>query len=346
MNTRHLILGLVVFITGFVLAQEPVTVGVSWSNFQEERWKSDEAAMKERLEELGAEYISADAQSSVAKQLSDIESLITRGADVLIILAEDNEAVLPAVRSAVAQGIPVIGYDRLLEAEGVFYITFDNVEIGRMQARAIQALQPEGNYVFIKGSPQDPNSDFLHQGQLEVLQGAIDSGAITVVGEQYTDNWLPENANRNMEQILTANNNEVDAVVASNDGTAGGVIAALSAQGLAGEVPVSGQDADEAALKRIASGSQAQTVWVDVRASGRTAAEIAVKLARGEEITEAEFPKLTRWDEGPQGVTVDAILLDPVSITRDNLGLLIEEGWIGQETLCEGVEGDAPPACQ
>ncbi|HUH77852.1 MAG TPA: substrate-binding domain-containing protein, partial [Devosia sp.] len=233
-------------------AQDEVVVGVSWNNFQEERWKTDEAAMKSVLEAAGAKYISADAQSSASKQLTDIESLISQGADAIIVLAQDSDAVGPAVAAAVAEGIPVIGYDRLIENPQAFYLTFDNKEVGRLQAAGVYAVQPTGNYVFIKGNSADPNADFLFEGQMEVLKPAIDKGDIKNVGEAYTENWNPEVAQQNMEQFLTANNNEVDAVVASNDGTAGGAIAALAAQGLAGSVPVSGQDGDHAALNRIA----------------------------------------------------------------------------------------------
>ncbi len=149
-----------------------------------------------------------------------------------------------------------------------------------MQARAVFEAQPTGNYVMIKGSAQDPNADFLRGGQQEILQAAIDAGDITIVGEAYTDGWLPANAQRNMEQILTANDNNVDAVVASNDGTAGGVVAALTAQGMEG-IPVSGQDGDHAALNRIAQGTQTVSVWKDARDLGRNAGEIAVALASG-----------------------------------------------------------------
>lgn len=259
------------------------TESVRVRNFQEERWKTDEAAMKEALKKGGAKYISADAGGSAEKQLADVESLIARGANALIVLAWDSDAVLPAISRAQAEGIPVLGYDRLIEAPGVFYLTFDNVEVGRMQARAVHKVQPKGNYVFIKGAPTDPNADFLHGGQLEVLQAAIDSGDIKVVGEQYTDAWLPENAQRNMEQILTANNNAVDAVVASNDGTAGGVVAALTAQGMEG-IPVSGQDGDHAALNRVARGWQTVSVWKDARELGQAAGGVAVKLANGEPV--------------------------------------------------------------
>ncbi|MDY6963731.1 MAG: substrate-binding domain-containing protein, partial [Pseudomonadota bacterium] len=129
------------------LAQELV-VGVSWSNFQEERWKTDEAAIKSALEAAGAKYISADAQSSAAKQLTDVESLISQGANALIVLAQDSDAIGPAIEKATAEGIPVVGYDRLIENPEAFYITFDNKEVGRMQAAEVLKVAPEGNYVF------------------------------------------------------------------------------------------------------------------------------------------------------------------------------------------------------
>jgi D-xylose ABC transporter substrate-binding protein len=207
-------------------------IGVSWSNFQEERWKTDEAAMKATIAAAGDKYISADAQSSPQKQLTDIESLIAQGANALIVLAQDSSAVAPAVQKAVDEGIPVIGYDRLIENPNAFYITFDNKEVGRMQARGVFAVKPLGNYAFIKGSSTDPNADFLFSGQMEVLKDAIDSGAVKNVGAIYTDGWLPANAQKNMEQILTKTNNKIDAVVASNDGTAGGAIARRQRAGL------------------------------------------------------------------------------------------------------------------
>jgi len=316
-------------------------VGVSWSNFQEERWLTDEAAIVAALEAAGAEYISADAQSSPAKQLSDVESLIARGADVLIILGQDTEAVVPAVEAALDEGIPVIAYDRLIEHPDVFYLTFDNIEVGRLQAQAVFDAQPTGNYVFIKGSPTDPNADFLHQGQLEVLQAAIDSGDINVVGEMYTDGWVPANAQRNMEQILTANNNAVDAVVASNDGTAGGVVAALTAQGMEG-LPVSGQDGDFAALNRVALGTQTVSVWKDARELGRAAGEIAVALAGGTAMSDIEGAE--QWTS-PSGVEITSMFLAPVPITRDNLNVVVDAGWIPVEELCQGVPSGSVAVC-
>ncbi|UWQ21936.1 D-xylose ABC transporter substrate-binding protein [Jannaschia sp. W003] len=312
------------------------TVGVSWSNFQEERWKTDEAAIKEALDAAGATYISADAQSSASKQLSDIESLIAQGADALIILAQDSQAIGPAIQAARDEGIPVVGYDRLIEDPYAFYLTFDNVEVGRMQARAVLEQAPSGNYVMIKGSGTDPNADFLRGGQQEVLQEAIDAGDITIVGEAYTDQWLPANAQRNMEQILTANDNQVDAVVASNDGTAGGVVAALTAQGMDG-IPVSGQDGDHAALNRVAKGTQTVSVWKDARELGREAGEIAVALSGGTEMSAIEGAE--EWTS-PGGTTLTAKFLAPVPVTQDNLDVVVDAGWIEKDALCQGVEAD------
>lgn len=322
---------------------EGLTVGVSWSNFQEERWKTDEAAIKAALEAAGNKYISADAQTSAAKQLTDIESLIAQGANALIVLAQDSEAIGPAIEKATAEGIPVVGYDRLIENPDAYYITFDNKEVGRMQAREVFKAKPEGNYVFIKGASTDPNSDFLYSGQIEVLKEAIDAGKIKNVGEAYTDGWKPEAAQKNMEQFLTANNNAVDAVVSSNDGMAGGVVAALEAQGLAGAVPVSGQDGDKAALNRVALGTQTVSVWKDSRELGKKAAEIANELAAGKSMD--EIAGTVKFSGGPKAVEMNSYFIAPLPITKENLNTVIDAGWISKEEACQGVAAGSVAAC-
>ncbi|MBC2775387.1 D-xylose ABC transporter substrate-binding protein [Rhizobium sp. AQ_MP] len=322
---------------------EGLTVGVSWSNFQEERWKTDEAAIKAALEAAGNKYISADAQTSPAKQLTDIESLIAQGANALIVLAQDSEAIGPAIEKAVAEGIPVIGYDRLIENPDAYYITFDNKEVGRMQAREVFKAKPEGNYVFIKGASTDPNSDFLYSGQMEVLKEAMDAGKIKNVGEAYTDGWKPEAAQKNMEQFLTANNNKVDAVVSSNDGMAGGVVAALEAQGLAGSVPVSGQDGDKAALNRVALGTQTVSVWKDSRELGKKAGEVASELAAGKSMD--EIAGTVKFSGGPKGVEMNSYFIAPLPITKENLNVVIDAGWISKEEACQGVAAGSVAAC-
>ncbi len=333
-----------VSLTSLAAMAKDVTVGVSWSNFQEERWKTDEAAIKKALAAHGAKYISADAQGSPTKQLTDVESLISKGANVLIVLAMDSEAILPAVKKANDEGIPVIAYDRLIESPNVLYITFDNVGVGRMMAKAIEAAKPAGNYAFIKGDKGDPNADFLFSGIMEVLKPAITAGKIKNVGESYTDGWKPDNAQKNMEQILTKNNNKVDAVVCENDGMAGGVVAALSAQGLAGVVPVSGQDGDHAAINRIALGTQTVSIWKDARDLGRVSGEAAVALADGKKMT--DIPMVKPFTGGAKGVKVNGILLTPLAVTKDNLNVIVDKGWITKAEVCAGVKPGANAFCK
>jgi D-xylose transport system substrate-binding protein len=319
------------------------TVGVSWNNYQEERWaKRDEPAIKAALEKAGIKYTSNDAKSSAATQTTNVETLIANGAKVLIILAQDGTAIKSSVATATAAGIPVIAYDRLIEDPKVLYITFDNVEVGRMEAEAVFKAKPTGNYVIIKGNKADANADFLRGGMDKVIKAAVDSKAITIVGETYTDDWKPALAQTEMEQFLTQNNNKVDAVLAENDGMAGGVIAALAAQGLAGKVPVSGQDGDLPALNRIALGTQTVDVWKDSRELGKAAGEAAVQLCAKttvDKVTGAA-PFTT-----PGKNTVSSILLKPIPITKDNLKVVLDAGWITKDVLCKDVKAGTVADC-
>jgi D-xylose transport system substrate-binding protein len=340
---RKVIMLAVIAAAGFSSAAlaEGKKIGVSWAQFQEERWKIDEAAMKAAIEAAGDEYISADAQSSSEKQLSDVDALIAQGANVLIINAWDKDAIGPAIEKAVAEGIPVVGYDRLIEDARAFYLTFDNVGVGKIIAEEVMKAKPDGNYAIIKGDPGDPNADFLRAGMEQVIGEAVKAGTIKIVGEVYTDGWKPENAQKNMEQILTANNNAVDAVLAENDGMAGGASAALSAQGIV--VPLGGQDGDLAAINRVARGTQTVSVWKDSRQLGKAAGEIAAQLAAGTAID--AIAGATKFSDGEKGVEMNAILLTPTAITKDTLNLAIDGGHISKAEACEGaMEGVA--ACQ
>jgi D-xylose transport system substrate-binding protein len=307
------------------------TVGVSWNNYQEERWaKWDEPALKAAIEAGGGTYISNDAKSSAETQATNLENLISQGAKVLVVLAQDGTAIKPAVASAIAAGVPVIAYDRLIEDPKALYITFDNVEVGRMEAREVFALVPKGKYVIIKGNKADANSDFLRGGYEEII------------GESYTDNWDPAKAQTQMEQFLTAANNEVDAVLSENDGMAGGVVAALDAQGLAGKVPVSGQDGDQAALNRIALGTQTVSVWKDARELGKAAGTAAVALCSNPDPSKVSG---TATFTTPGGNDVASILLKPIPITQANLNVVLDAGWIDKATLCKGVDATKITVC-
>ena len=320
------------------------TIAVSWKIFQEERWKTDEAVIKKIVEDNGDTYISADAQGSAAKQLTDIESLMSQGADVLLIVPWDSEAILPAVEKAAAEGVPMIAYDVQIEHPSVLYMTFDNVGVGRLMTKELLKVKDSGNFAIIKGDPGDPNATFLYNGMIEVLKPHLDSGKIKIVGEASSDGWKPENAQKNMEQILTANDNKVDAVLSENDGMAGGVVAALQAQGLAGEVPVTGQDGDKAALNRVAQGTQLVSIWKDYRALGKLAAEAALMLADGKSME--EVPNVAKFSDGARKVEVNAVLLEPTPITKDNLNLVIDANWVDKATVCAGVDAGSVEVCK
>jgi len=318
-------------------------VGVSWNNYQEERWaKWDEPALKAAIEAGGGTYISNDAKSSAETQASNLENLVTQGAKVLVVLAQDGTAIKPAVTSAINGGVPVIAYDRLIEEPKALYITFDNKLVGHMQAQAVFDKVAKGNYVVIKGNKADANADFLRSGMDEVIKAAVDSGDIKIVGETYTDNWDPAKAQTEMEQFLTSSSNKVDAVLAENDGMAGGVVAALDAQGLAGKVPVSGQDGDLAALNRIALGTQTVDVWKDARELGKTAGEAAVQLCGNPDPSKVTG---TASFTTPGGNAVSSILLKPIPITQDNLNVVLDAKWIDKATLCKGVDAAKVKAC-
>ncbi len=318
-------------------------VGVPWNNYQEERWaRWDEPAIKAAIEAAGGTYISNDAKSSAETQASNLENLISQGAKALIVLAQDGTAILPAVTSAIDSGIPVVAYDRLIEEPRAFYLTFDNQGVGRIEAEEIFKRVPKGKYVIIKGNQADANSDFLRAGYEEVIGAAVAAGDITIVSETYTDNWDPAVAQATMEQVLTAEGNKIDAVLAENDGMAGGAIAALEAQGLAGKVPVSGQDAEQAALNRVALGTQTLTVWKDARELGKAAGEAAMALCANPDAAaiSGAAPFTT-----PGGVSISATFLTPKPITQENLNDVLDAGWTDSATLCQGVTAGSVPAC-
>lgn len=319
------------------------TIAVSWKTFQEERWKTDEAAIKAAVEAAGDTYIATDAQGSAQKQAADIEGLISQNVDVILVVAFDSDAILPSIKAINDAGIKAIAYDVQFEDPNALYITFDNIGVGRIMAQEILKVQPEGNYAFIKGDKGDPNATFLFQGMMEVLKPSLDSGAIKNVCETFTDGWKPDNAQRNMEQCLTSTDNKVDAVLSENDGMASGVVAALEAQGLAGTVPVTGQDGDKAAINRVALGTQTVSVWKNSTDLGKVAAAAAIALADGSDVSSIEG--VGKFSGGKNGVEMNSILLAPTPITKDNINVAIEAGHISKEEACAGVKAGSVAAC-
>jgi D-xylose transport system substrate-binding protein len=343
-------------------------VGVSWNNFQQPRWgATDKPNLKKTIEDGGGTFIDADANLDNQRQLSDVDSLISRGAKVLVLLAQDQKAILPALQKAKDAGIPVIAYDRLIEDPSVLYITFDNVGVGKAEAEAILAKVPKGNYVLIKGDPGDPNAKtFLPSGWDQAgLKDKIASGDIKIIGPAdgtYTDAWKTEKAQANMEAIIDQANStgkKIDAILAENDSTALGVVAALQGKNY-GFPPLSGQDGDPANLNNVALGKQYVDVWKNSNELGKAAGQAALQLCAGKKIAEvtvnvdasvapAAGNSPTDFTT-PGGNTVKSIILKPTPITADTLDKVISAGWYALKAdICKGVDtsiATAPAACK
>ncbi len=274
-------------LTAFASRAKPV-IGLSLDTLKEERWQRDRDLFIVEAERLGASVIVQSANSDNTRQMRDIESLITRGVDVLVVVPHNGAALTRAMRSAKEAGIPVIAYDRLiLNSDVDLYLTFDNVKVGELQARWVLDRWPADRplrIVRIYGAPTDNNARLFKQGQDNVLGPLIKSGRVTVVAEDWALDWKPENAKKIMNAAITRTGHNFDAVLAANDGTAGGAIQALLEEGLAGKILVTGQDADLAACQRIMRGTQSMTVFKPIAKLATLAARTAVALARGEKI--------------------------------------------------------------
>ena len=301
----------------------PIRIGLSFDSLQLERWQHDRDAFIARARQLGAEVSVQSADGQDAVQVRQCENLLTSAVDVLVIVPHNSEVMASAVNSAKGQGIPVLSYDRLIRNSDVdLYISFDNKLVGELQAKYLIDHAPKGNYILIGGSPTDNNAHLVRDGQMEALKAAIDRGDVKVVADQWAKDWLPSEALRHTENALTQANNNVVAVVTSNDSTAGGAVQALEEQRLAGKVLVSGQDADLAAAQRIAAGTQTMTVYKPIVPLATKAAEAAVALAKGEHV-EAQ----TAVNNGKKDVP--AILLQPIVVDRSNLSAtVIKDGFL------------------
>ena len=298
---------------------------------KEERWQVDRDLFRTKAEALGADVVIQSANSDDARQIQDVQALITQGVDVLVIIPHNGAAMAKAVQLAHEAGIPVLSYDRLITGCDLdLYITFDNVKVGELQAQFLaDRLPPSGKMrlVRIYGSKTDNNAKLFKEGQDKVLQPLIDAGRIEVVFENWADDWKPENAKKIANASITKNGRDFDAILASNDGTAGGAIQALTEEGLAGKILVTGQDADLAACQRIVQGTQTMTVYKPIRLLAEGAADAAMKLATRRPIIVA-----AGVDNGVK--EVPSILLDIVAVTQENMReTVVADGFRSEEDV-------------
>ncbi|HKF45285.1 MAG TPA: D-xylose ABC transporter substrate-binding protein [Thermoanaerobaculia bacterium] len=316
-----------------------IRIGFSMDTLKEERWHRDRDLLVQRAKELGAEVLVQAANGNDALQNSQAENMLTQGVDVLLVAPHNGKTAAVIVEAAHRAKVPVIAYDRLINDSDVdLYMSFDNERVGQMQAEYLVARKPKGDYVVIGGAPTDNNALLYHAGQMKVLQPAIDRGDIRIVTDQWARDWLAVEALKIMENALTRTANKVDAVVAANDGVAGGAIQALAEQGLAGKTLVSGQDAELSACQRIAAGTQSMTVYKPIQRLAFKAAEVAVKLAKKE-------PHGESVRGIPNGkIDVPSILLAPVAVDKDNLvSTVIADSYQKFEDVYRDVPADRRP---
>lgn len=318
---------------------DTIKIGLSVVDLTLERWQHDRDIFIERAEELGAEVIVQSADGDADKQLSQIENMLSQNVDVLVIIAANSDALAPVVEQAKEQGVIVVAHDRLINNADIdAYVSFDNVGVGEMQAQYLVDRVPQGKYFLLGGEPSDHTAHMFREGQMNILQPLIDSGDIEVVGDQWVDGYSAEQALSIIENALTANNNDIDVIVAPNDSTAGGAVQALEAQNLAGEVLVSGQDADLAAVQRIAEGTQSMTVYKPIREIATASAEVAISLANGEEV-ETDITINNGFKDVPY------VQLTPISVDKDNLlEVIVGDGFHSYEDVYKNIpEEERPP---
>ena len=319
-----------------------VRIGFSMDTLKEERWQRDRDLFVARAKELGADVEVQAANGDDRTQTQQAENLLTQGVDVLVVVPHNSEVAASIAESAKRQCVPVLSYDRLIRNSDVdLYISFDNVKVGEMQAKYLLDRAPKGNYVLIGGAPTDNNALLFRKGQMNVLQPSIDRGDIHIVSNQWAREWQASEALKHTENALTQANNNVVAVVASNDGTAGGVVQALAAQGLAGKVLVSGQDADLAGMQRVVIGTQSMTIYKPIKPLATKAAEAAVALGRGEGVQTNGAVNNGMRD-------VPSILLDPIVVDRSNaVETVIKDGYQKLEDVYQNVPRERwPPVPQ
>jgi D-xylose transport system substrate-binding protein len=315
----------------------PVRIGFSMDTLKEERWQRDKALVEQRCKEVGADCEIQVANGDDAVQTKQCDNFLTKGVDVLIVAPHNGQIAASIVEAAHKQGVPVISYDRLIRNSDVdLYVAHQVVKIGQMQAQYALDHAPKGNYVLIGGSQTDNNALLLIDGQMSVLQPAVDRGDIKIVTKQFAREWLASEALRITEDALTKNNNNIQAIVASNDGTAGGAISALPPQ-LIGNVLVTGQDAALDAVKRIVEGKQTMTIYKPIQPLANSAVDAAVKLARGEKVETKDTINNGKKD-------VPSILHQPQILDKNNvMDTVIKDGYHKLEDVYKNVPKDQWP---
>ncbi len=331
-------------------------IGISMSDFATERWKPEADLMQKQLEAKGYEVLVQEANHDVKLQNDQIDNMVAQGVKGLIIVAEDGDAAATAVDKAQKAGVKVIAYDRLIKTTGIAaYLSFNNEAVGQQQADGVlKAVNIDGGQwttanplklVMLGGSPTDNNAILFRKGQMDIVQPYVDKGVIKIVADQWVDNWDAANALKIMENILTAQKNQIDAVVASNDGTALGALQAMKAQGLAGKVPISGQDATADGCNSIVKGELTVSILKDIRNLAPIAVDLMDKLVTGATIPELKSYTLAELTNDTKYTgNVQAQFLPVEQVTKDNVfELVVKSGFQPYDAVYRDIPADMRP---
>ncbi|MDK9707459.1 MAG: sugar ABC transporter substrate-binding protein [Desulforhopalus sp.] len=304
-----------------------ITIGFSLGTRREERWLRDQKLFTEKVKELGGAVNIKFANNDSILQMSQAENLIMQGVDILVIVPHDGETAADIVAMAHNEGIKVIAYDRLIKnCDLDFYVSFDNVMVGELQAKSILSVIDRGDFAYIGGSQNDHNSYLVKNGTFNIIQPIINNGHINLVLDTFTEDWRPDIAFDHLKAYLEKNKH-IDAVICANDGTAFGAIQALKEYELAGKVPVSGQDAELPACQRIVQGLQTVTVYKPIRLLAEKAAQIAMLIAQ----RKAVEPNKTIYNGA---IEVPSYLIDPIAVTKENMDdTIIKDGFHSREDV-------------
>lgn len=305
-----------------------VKIGFLLDDFSAERWYKDRDLFIQKAEELGGVVMVDSALRDIKKQYDQAKRMLDKGADVLVVVPANSEKSSAIVNLAHNYEVPVLSYDRLIQNCNLdYYISFENVEVGELMAEYLSKRDPVGNYVIIGGPPSDNNSKFIKLGQMSVLQPLIEKGDIKIIYDSFVNEWDTEEGYQQMKNALKISH-DLNAVLCANDALAEGAIRALKESNLAGDVLVSGQDAEIEAIQNILAGFQTMTVYKPIEAIAFTAANTAIKLARNEPITRENQ---TIWNGQ---IMVPAILLPSMVVNKDNIDMtVISDGYLKEHNL-------------
>lgn len=305
-----------------------VKVGFLMDESETGRWVNDKAIFTKNIQELGGEVIFGAAEKDADRQYEMAKDMLEQGVDVLVMIPTDMNEAANIVVMAHKNGVRVVSYDRLIKKCGVdYYVSFDHVHVGELQAKYLITACPEGKYAILGGAKNDNNSFLLRLGQLNVIQPLVDKGDIKVVFDNYAEEWSAEEGYRLMKECLNENK-DISAVLAANDRLAGGAIKAIAEAGMKDNICIAGMDADLDACQRIIAGTQSMTVYKPIEAIAVKAAEVAMQIAQEDDAPNMNLSVNNGFKQVP------AVLLPAMVVSLETIDLtVVADGYLEEHNI-------------